>query len=334
MRKIVLPVVALVLLVMPLATGAQQSPTVHRVGLFHVGLDRVPPSLAWLRDALKSLGYEEGKNIRLDWRNVATEDAARDTANEFVRDRVDVIVAFEDQAVRAAKAATSDIPIVMLHATDPVADGFVQSLAKPGANLTGVAGVGDVPVKRLQVFKELHPRLRRLLVLIDPEDPATSRLLPEVERAAEALGIKRNVQEARNQADIERIFGGLKRRDVDGVYVVSRSLGKNFSAPIVRLALAKRIPVSGDHERWAEQGALFSYAHHIAGAGQEAAGYIDKVLKGARPADLPVGQKFELVVNLVTANALGVKVPDSMLLTADRLIDPSTRLPREATQSP
>ena len=123
---------ALVLFAAPLTAGAQQAGTVWRVGLFHVGLDHVPPSLEPLRDGLRGLGYEEGKNIRLDWRNLPDEDAALKTAREFVRDRVDLIVAFENQTVRAAVAATSTIPIVTLHVTDPVADGFVKSMSHPG----------------------------------------------------------------------------------------------------------------------------------------------------------------------------------------------------------
>ena len=129
----------------PLAAGAQQAGKVWRIGLFHVGLDHVPPSLDGLRAGLRTLGYEEGKNIRLDWRNLPDEDAARMTAREFVRDRVDVIVAFENQTVRAAKAATSKLPVIFLHVTDPVTDGIVVSYARPGRNFTGI---GDTDFER------------------------------------------------------------------------------------------------------------------------------------------------------------------------------------------
>jgi ABC-type uncharacterized transport system substrate-binding protein len=132
-----LAVVLLALLAAPLATEAQHVGKVYRIGVFHVGLDHVPPSLDTLREALRALGYEEGKNLRLDWRNLPDEDAAYATAREFIRDRVDLIVAFENQTARAAKAATAAIPIVLLHVTDPVAEGLVKTLARPGGNLTG-----------------------------------------------------------------------------------------------------------------------------------------------------------------------------------------------------
>ena len=146
---------------------------VWQIGLMHVGLDHVPPSLPTLREGLKALGYEEGKNIRLDWRNLPDEEAARETAKEFVRNRVDLIVAFEDQTVRAVKVATSEIPVVFLHVNDPVASGYVKSLPRPGGNLTGFVSFLDVTAKRMEMFKEIVPRLRRILVLIDPEDPIT-----------------------------------------------------------------------------------------------------------------------------------------------------------------
>ena len=136
-----------------------------RMGLFHVGPDHVPPSLDGLRDGLKALGYEEGKNIHFDWRNLIDENAARTTAQAFVRDRVDLIVAFENQSVRAIHAITTQIPVVMLHVPDPVADGFVRSLAHPGGNITGFAGLGNAPAKELEIFKEVVPQLRRPLVL-------------------------------------------------------------------------------------------------------------------------------------------------------------------------
>ena len=126
-----------------------------RVGLFHVGIDHVPPSLDGLRDGLRALGYVEGKNIRLDWRNLADEDAARATARAFVRDRVDLIVAFENQTVRAIQATTTKIPVVMLHVPDPVADGFIKTLAHPGGNITGFAGLGNIPAKEMAIFKEI-----------------------------------------------------------------------------------------------------------------------------------------------------------------------------------
>jgi len=154
-----------------LSADAQPPKKVWRLGLFHVGLDHVPPSLDGLRDGLKALGYEEGKTIHLDWRNLPDEAAAHDTAQAFVREGVDLIVAFENQTVRAAKAATAAIPIVFVHANDPVAAGFVQSLAHPGGNLTGFESSVALPDKWLEWFKDLVPQLRRVLVLQTPLIP-------------------------------------------------------------------------------------------------------------------------------------------------------------------
>ncbi|HZO26133.1 MAG TPA: ABC transporter substrate binding protein [Chloroflexota bacterium] len=153
-------------------------PNVYRLGLFHVGLDHVPPSLQALRDGLRELGYEEGKNITLDWRNLPDEEAANVTAREFLRDRVDLIVAVENQTLRATKAATTEIPTVFLHVDDPVANGMVESYSRPGGNLTGFVGQPDLPDKRLQLFKEVVPTLRTVLVLADLRDPVSRSCSP------------------------------------------------------------------------------------------------------------------------------------------------------------
>ncbi len=313
---------ALGILLAPLAAEAQQAGKVWRVGLFHVGLDHIPPSLDPLRQALRELGYEEGKNIRLDFRNLADEEAAHAIAREFVRDRVDLIIAFEAQTVRAAKAATTEIPVVFLHVTDPVADGFVKGLAHPGGNLTGFAGLPNMPDKQLELFKELVPKLHRVLVLIDSQDPATPRLLGVAQRAGSALRLHLVEREATHQADVERVFAALKRGEADGVIVVSPNLQTKFSALTLRLASEKRLPLGIHRKEWVEQGALFSYSPDIPSVGRDAARYVDRILKGAKPTDLPVQQpaRYELVVNLKTAKALGLKIPPSVLIRADQVI--------------
>jgi putative ABC transport system substrate-binding protein len=323
MRKKMVFLVAVILILISLQTAnAQQSGKVWRIGLFHVGLDHVPPSLESLRQQLKKLGYEEGKNIHLDWRNLPDEEAARATAKEFVRDRVDLIVAFENQTIRAAKAATSQIPVVILHASDPVANGFVSSLSHPGGNLTGFSGLADMPGKRMELFKEIDPKLRRLLVLIDPQDPATRPLLSEARSAAVPLKLRLVEKEATTQADIERVLGSIKRGDADGIFPVSPNLHVKFSSLFVSFASERRLPLASHRKEWVEQGALFSYSHDLASVGRAAAPYVDKILKGAKPADLPVQQPttFELVVNLKTAKHLGLTIPPGMLLRADKVI--------------
>jgi putative ABC transport system substrate-binding protein len=320
----------------PLAVEAQAG-KVWRIGLFHVGLDHVPPSLDGIRDGLVALGYDtgpapapkvsaviDGKNIRLDWRNLPDEAAARVTAREFVKDRVDLVVAFENQTVRAAKAVITQIPVVFLHVQDPVADGFIESLARPGRNLTGFAGIGNVPGKELALFKEMVPGLRRPLVLLDPDDPGAARWFSEIRKAGAMLKLQLAERPVGNELAIERVFQALKPGDVDGVFVASPDLRVKFHSVILRQASARRLPMVGHRREWVEQGALFSYADNIRAIGRAAATrYIDRILKGAKPADLPVEEvsEFELVINLKTAKALGLTIPASILLRADQVIE-------------
>jgi putative tryptophan/tyrosine transport system substrate-binding protein len=307
-----------------LTAEAQQAEKVWRVGLFHVGVDHVPPSLDGLRDGLKALGYEEGKNIRLDWRNLVDEDAARTTAQAFVRDRVDLIVAFENQTVRAIKATNTQIPVVMLHVPDPVADGFIKNLARPGGNITGFAGLGNIPAKETEIFKEVMPQLRRLLVLFGLHDPASPRWLAEVRRAATALKLEAVERGVTNATDLERIFGAITPGDVDGVFMASPDIRTKFPALILDLATKRRLPLAGHRKEWVEGGALFSYNDNLRAIGRAAAvRYVDRILKGAKPADLPVEEvtQFELVINLKTAKALGLTIPPSLLARADQIIE-------------
>jgi putative ABC transport system substrate-binding protein len=312
------------LLVAPCWTKAQQPGKVWRIGLFHVGLDHVPPALDPLRDGLKALGYEEGKNLILDWRNLPDEAAADETAKAFVRERVDLMVAFENQTARAAKAATAAIPIVFMGVDDSVAAGFVHSLAHPGGNMTGFEGfVFAAPDKKLELFKDLVPHLHRVLVLQDPADPLTPPLLTELRKASATLKLQLMEHAVTEQADIARVFEALHRGDVDGVYVLSPNLLVKFSALIIRLATERGLPVPSHRKEWVEQGALFSYALTDNRAiGQETAAYVDKILKGAKPGDLPVqrAMRIKFVVNLKTAKALGLAIPPEVLFRADEVI--------------
>ena len=321
----------------PYAAEGQQAGKVYRIGLFHVGLDHVPPSLDGLRAGLNALGYNvgtaavpkvstviEGPNIRLDWRNLANEDAALETARSFVRDRVDVIVALENQAVRAAQAATSEISVVFVHVTDPVAEGFVKTLSRPGANLTGMSDYyGELHSKRLQLFTELVPGLRRLLVLTDRTDPATARLLVDIQREAQRLRLQLVERNATTEADLRRVFASLKKGEVDGVAIASPNLITKFPLLILRLSSERRLPLGSHRKAMIHEGALFSYGPNYSTVGQDVAEYVDRILKGAKPADLPVQQasRLEFVINLKTAKALGLTIPPSVLARADQVIE-------------
>lgn len=179
--------------------------------MFHVGLDHVPFSVPGFQQGLRALEYEEGKNLHLDWRNLPDEAAAHATAQAFVRERVDLIVALENQTIRAAQAATTEIPIVMVHAFDPIGNGFVQSLNRSGGNVTGQAAFSSEGwyAKRLELFTALVPTLRRVLILVDPNDPLTPRLLPELRQAGTALNLQINVSRVSTQAEIEDMFDTL-----------------------------------------------------------------------------------------------------------------------------
>jgi putative ABC transport system substrate-binding protein len=314
-------ILTLALLAAPLAAEAQPAGRAYRIGVFHVG-DHIPPGLQTLRDSLEALGYEEGKNIQIDFQNLADEDAATRTARDFVQARVDLIVAFGNPTARAARAATSEIPIVMVHVTDPVAQGFVKTLARPGGNSTGFVFFAISPAKQIELFKEMLPRLRRVLLLVDPRDPVTAGQLDEIRAAARTLKLTLEEREATDQADLERIFASIKRGEVDGVVSASINLQTKFTAPLIRLASEKRLPSATYRREAVRAGALFSYAPDIAAIEQRAATYVDRILKGARPTDLPVEQptKFELVINLKTAKALGLTIPPSVLARADEII--------------
>ena len=318
----------LVMLVATLTWGslhlalAQRAGKVWRIGVFHVGLDHVPPSLQPLRQELKKLGYEEGKNFSLDWRNLPDEAAARVTAQEFVRAQVDLIVAYENQTVRAAKAATSEIPIVFVAVTDPVAEGFVKSFAHPGGNITGFATWGDLYGKEIELFKEIVPGLRRLLVLIDPQDPATERAIAEVRETGAALKVQPVERAVTTERDVQDLFRSLNPGDVDGVFIASPNLRNKFPSLVVTLASQKRLPVAMHRKEWVEKGALFSYGFVPTQYAHEGAIYIDKVFKGTKAGDLPVQQppQLEFVINLKTAKQIGLTVPPNVLARADKVI--------------
>jgi putative ABC transport system substrate-binding protein len=265
--------VAIALLAIGTVVGAQQQTKVWRLGLFHVGLDHVPGSLTTFRERLKALGYEQGKNIQLDWRNLPDEEAASATAQEFVRNRVDLIVAFENQTVRAAKLATAEIPVVFLHVTDPVADGYVKSLARPGGNLTGFIGLGEVPGKQLELFKEILPGLRRVLVIIDPQDPTTGRIVAEIRKVGGVLKLQLMEHKVTGQTEIERVFSSIKRGDVDGGLIASPDLQQKFTYLVLDLATEKRIPMVVRRGTFLEKAGLFSYGHNPLPVGRDAAQY-------------------------------------------------------------
>jgi putative ABC transport system substrate-binding protein len=297
---------------------------VRRIGLMHVGIDHVPKSRDSLKARLAELGWTEGRNIELIWRNLKTDEAP-EQAREFVRQRVDVIVAFEDSSIRAAQEATARvqgrIPVVFLHPTDPVRDGLVKTLSHPGGNLTGVFGARDLVAKQLELYQLVVPRLRRVLTLIDPEDKGTERLLKQYRAAAAELPLELDIREASTPEDLTRIFRSLRRGEVDGAFLLSSSLRLNHTALTLRLAERARLPVQAHRKDWVEQGALFSYGLNLDPVGRLGARYVDRILRGTPPADLSVETvpDVEFVINLKTASRLGIRVPQDMIVQADEV---------------
>jgi len=274
---------------------------------------------------MRELGYVEGQSIefRESFADGQQERMAL-LAGELVREHVDVIVPASPPAIRAAKEATKTIPIVMVTGDDPVRSGFVSSLARPGGNITGVTFLHvDLFAKNMELLRQLLPSLRRVAFLWDPTMPSVNEDLVRVESAARVLGVRLQVVAARGAKDYEGAFAAMAREHADAVVVAATPTFIQDRSQLVRLAAAHHLPAAYGFKEDAEAGGLLSYGPRQTVAIRLAATYVDKILKGAKPADLPVEQptKFELVINLKTAKALGLTIPPSLLLRADQVIE-------------
>ena len=310
----------LVLLAAPFAAEAQPAVKVPRIGF--LANVRSPGTEAFQK-GLRELGYVEGQNIIVEWRLAEGRfERLPEFAAELVRLKVDVIYAPADPYVEVARKATTTIPIVFAVVADPVGRGFVQSLARPGGNITGLTNVSrELAGKRLELLKETVAGVSRIGVLTNP---ATSALTwPETEAAARALGVQLLVQEAREVGDLEGAFAAMKRGGVAAVIKLPDAMFYAQRRRIADLALKHRLPVMSAFRDFVEAGGLMAYGADIGDLIRRSATYVDKILKGAKPADLPVEQptKFELVINTKTAKAIGLTVPLSLLFRADHVIE-------------
>jgi putative ABC transport system substrate-binding protein len=313
---------ALAALAGPLAAAAQQSPgKIARIGL----LGDVPSFLdEAFRQGLRELGYVDGQNIAIehrapDWKY----ERLPALAAELVRLKVDVIVAASPPATEAARQATRTIPIVFTVVGDPVAEGFVASLARPGGNLTGLATIStDLVGKQLEMIKAVAPKISRVAILLNPDQQGHRLGVRQAEGAARALGLQLQILEARTPAEIERAFTAMTSQRAGGLLVLRDAVFRAKRAQIVALAAKNRLPAVYGLREEAEAGGLMAYGASVPENFRRAATYVDKILKGARPADLPVEQptKFELVINLKTAKALGLTIPPLLLGQADQVI--------------
>jgi len=317
--------VALLLLAAPLAE-AQQTRRIPRVGVLGGQSPEGSPPILALRQGLSELGYVEGETIALEWRWAqGKNEGFAGLAAELVRLKVDIIVAGTDPAVQAAQRATRTIPIVMAFATDPVSLGFVTSLARPGGNITGLSfqSSAEIAGKRLQLLREIVPTVARVSILGDPREPDTQDGLREMEAASRGLSLRLQPVEVRSGGELDRAFAAIAREHAGGIVILRGTVLFAYRARIAQLAAKHRLPTMAWQRALTEAGGLMSYGANLSDLARRAATYVDKILKGTKPADLPVEQptKFELVINLKTAKALGLTIPQSVRLQADQLIE-------------
>ena len=304
----------------PFAAGSQQATAIPRIGLL------APDATPWgpLRLGLRDLGYVEGKSIALEERNSeGRNERLTNLAAELVRLNANIIVTWGTPATLAAKQATKTIPIVMASAGDPVRSGLVTSLARPGGNVTGLTVLGPgLAAKRLELLKEAVPNMSHVAFLWNPANPDQKSSFNEVQAGARALGVTVQSVEARSREELEQAFTTMKQSRPSALLMTADGVHQRYIGRITAFTSETRLPAMYQLREGVERGGLMSYGASLPDLGRRAASYVDKILKGARPADLPVEQptKFELVINLKTAKALGLTIPQSLLVRADEII--------------
>ena len=316
---------ALVLATAPPAVEAQPPTTVHRVGWLSAGSLHGDPGIEAFRQGLRALGYVEGQTLVLESRYAeGRAEQLPALAAELVQRRVDVIVAGGSAAISAAQQATHTIPIVMAVAYDPIGKGFVASLAQPGGNITGLSWLGaELLGKRLEFLKEIVPQSTRIAVLANPANPAYQDNMANLTMAAQALGLHLHVVEVRQAEELDTAFAAMSRAGADALLVLEDSLVlSTLGGRLAERAATARLPAMYGWRRHVDAGGLMSYGPSMQDMQHRAAVYVDKILKGTKPADLPVEQptKFELVINLKTTKALGLTIPPTLLFQADEVI--------------
>ena len=321
-------VCALSLVVIPLVSYAQPLAKAPRIGVLLSGFASAPgqsnPTLDAFRDGLRDLGYVEGQNVVIEYRWSEGRDERLDNlAADLVRHNVAVIVAAGTPATQAAKAATGTTPIVMAFVGDPVGSDFVPSLARPGGNVTGLSLLDeDLDGKHIELLKENVPGLRRLAMMWSANDSGMTLAYHRVERAAQTLRLTLQDLGVRDPGDFPRAFQAAGTERADALIVTAQPFTNRHRAQILDPAAKQRLPAMYTFAGFVDAGGLMAYAPSRADLFRRAATYVDKILKGAKPADLPVEQptKFELVINLKTARALGLNIPQSVLIRADEVI--------------
>jgi putative ABC transport system substrate-binding protein len=315
-------------LAVPLASFAQQQGKVWRVGflaLRHVDFADTDYYYGPFRQGMRELGYVEGRNLVIEWRSAEGKaERLQDLAAELVQGKVDVIVTAGSAATSAAQKTTSTLPIVMGATADPVGSGFVKSLSRPGTNMTGLSNLTvDISPKHLEIMLSIVPKLSHLAVLVNPANSAHAAILKSTQAAAQKFNIKVFPAEARTAQEIERAFSVMARERAGAVIVAIDAFFIQQGRQIADLAAKHRLPSMSGSREYVEAGGLMSYGQNLADNFRRAATYVDKILKGAKPGDLPVEQPtiFELFISRKTAKALGITIPQSILVRADRVIE-------------
>ena len=316
--------VILILPLPPLVVEGQQAMKVYRIGVLTLGLTPSAPPVEAFRQGLREHGHVEGQNIALEFRFAEGRiDRLPALAAELVRLKVDVIVTESNAAALAAKHATQEIPIVMAVAGDPVRAGVVASLARPGGNVTGLTLIHpELSRKRVDLLKEAIPRIALVAVMWNPSNPASVDFLRETEAAARSLGVQVQAIEVRNPAELDGAFKAVTKARPNALITLGDGMLWSVRTRIVDFAMKSRLPGIYPDREFPEVGGLMSYGPNPADNVRRAAVLVDKILKGAKPADLPVEQptKFDLVINLKTAKTLGLTIPQSVLVRADHVI--------------
>ena len=312
--------------VWPIAARAQQAGKVHRIGVLEtISTTLNVANFYALREGLRQLGYAEGQNLVIEYRSAdGRDDRFPGLARELLALKVDVIVTRGTPAAKAVKNATSTVPVVMMASGDPVGVGLVTSLARPGGNITGLSAiVGELSPKRLELIKEIVPGLARIAVLANTSNDAVRRDWARIETAARSLGVQSQLLDLRESDALGPTFDDASARRADALVVVIDAITQVNQQRIVDLAMKHRLPAIYSSREFVDAGGLISYGVSYPDLYRRAATYVDKILKGTKPADLPVVQptKFELVINLKTAKALGIEVPPSLLALADGVIE-------------
>jgi len=325
-RRAFLGTVAGGLLAAPLAAEAQPAGKVYRIGVLEgtpVALNAA--NLEAFRQGLQELGYVERQNYAIEYRSAdGRPERFPDLAAELVRLKVDLILTRGTPAALAAKSASQTIPVVMAASGDPVGSGLVASLGRPGGNVTGLSLFNvEIYAKRVELLRELVPRLTRIAGLFNMSNPVLPLQWKEVERAARSLGIQPQLLDVRRPEDLQRLFDAAAKQRAQALIVGLDGVTQGNLRPIAELAAKQRLPSMYAEKAYAAVGGLITYGASDFHMYQRAAAFVDRIFKGAKPADLPVEQptKFELVINLKTAKALGLTIPQSLLIRADQIIE-------------